>query len=183
MNQAITMMQVLNWDGTNYVYLNDCLNKAIKPYLTLYNNETNYTNFINKYKDFIIDKLELSLQPINQFQSLYDLDTSQAMLLKLVNDKVQELLTKAINSKLMLDNTWDDFNNIGSDLGDEQNTIGYSGYDVNNQQSDYQTNNRNTKNISSTSRLQYIEYLNTTTNNFVEIFVKDMIKLMCRIIY
>lgn len=183
MNQAITMNQVLNWDGTNFVYLNECINEASDVYKMIYNNDTTYNAFIDKYKTFIQSKLKLSLKAIGKFESLYDLDTSQDMLMKLTNEKIQELYNKAINSKLMLDNTWDDFINIGSIESNTNSSIGYSGYDVVNQASNFQTNTGNSKSSGGSNRLQYIQYLNETINNFVEIFVKDVVKYMCRIIY
>lgn len=183
MNQAITINNVLGWDNTNFNYLNDCINQSSEVYKVIYNNDPNYNAFIDKYKLFIQNKLKLSLKAIGNFESLYDLDTSQAMVLKLTNDKIQELYNKSINSKLMLDNTWDDFLNIGSIESNTNTSIGYSGYDINNQASNFQTNKGNSKSSGGSTRLQYIQYLNETINNFVEIFVKDMIKYMCRIIY
>ena len=183
MNQAITMNNVLGWNGTNFNYLNDCINQSSEVYKVIYNNDPNYNAFIDKYKTFIQNKLKLSLKAIGNFESLYDLDTSQAMVLKLTNDKIQELYNKSINSKLMLDNTWDDFLNIGSIESNTNSSVGYSGYDINNQASNFQNNSGKSKSIGGSSRLQYIQYLNETINNFVDIFVKDMIKYMCRIIY
>lgn len=183
MNQAITLSQVLNWNGTDFQYLNECINESADVYKMINNNQAGYNAFIDKYKTFIQSKLKMSLKAVMKFEVLYDLDTAQAMLLKLVNEKIQELFNKSMNSKLMLETNWEDFTNIGSIESSNNSSIGYSGYDVVNQASNFQTNTGNMKQTGGTNRIQYIEYLNETTNNFVEIFIKDMIKYMCRIIY
>lgn len=179
---VLTINNILELNSTGkYVYLRTCLDNIANSYKPLF--DTGYSNFINKYIDFLEKRLSLSLKSIGNFESLFDLQTSQDMILKLLNEKFQEFINKSVNSKLMMDSSWEDFANLGLSSQESQSNIGYSGYDVNNQEGNFSKSNTSGSAKGGAQRIQYIMFLNDTTNNFIDIFIKDVVKLICRIIY
>ena len=178
----LTINNILQQDSNGkYVYLRTCLDNIANSYKPLF--DTGYSNFINKYIDFLEKRLTLSLKSIGNFESLFDLETSQDMILKLLNEKFQEFINKSVNSKLMMDSSWEDFANLGLSSQESQSNIGYSGYDVANQEGNFSKSNTSGSAKGGAARIQYIMFLNETTNNFIDIFIKDVVKLICRIIY
>lgn len=137
---------------------------------------------IGKYLDYIVFKAEKALKPLLNMESLYDENASVNILDNIFNSYGISLYTNSVLHGLLMDSSFRDFDSLGELLDTNEQLIGYQGFNITNQDGNYQTI-KNTARSKGKQRLQYMAVLDGTANQIVDNIVRDIKKNLLRLIY
>lgn len=139
-------------------------------------------NEIDKYLTYIVFKAENALKPLLAMESLYDQEASFEVLENIFNTYGLSLYTNAILHSLLLNNSFRDFDNIGKLINDNEQLIGYQGFDLTNQDGNFQSIKNKATTLGS-QRLQYMGVLDVSAKQIVDNIARDIKKNLLRLIY
>lgn len=136
---------------------------------------------VNKFKNYINYKLEKYLLPFLNYEVIYQ-DAYCSDNIAYLTSRYAMELWKLINYHyLLLDKSFTDFEKIGNIISEIEQSTGYGGFSINNQDGDFQKSKSSSKN--NANRLQYITLLNMRMDDVISEFVNEIITRVCRLIY
>lgn len=111
-----------------------------------------------------------------------DLDYSSYIFENIIYSEINTLITNAYFIKLITSENFSSLDSLDQVQSTADNSVGYSGYSIENQDGQYMTNNSKTLS-SGTNRLQALEYLRTYTLNWIDNIFNQIKNKLCRLIY
>lgn len=171
----------------NSVFLREVLdNKSILVMLTEeFNRMKDISNLteleINKFKSYMVYKIDKQLNQYLALQCLYDIETSSKMIEAIISDRFVNLYKNAVIHSLLSNKSFTDFDAIGSMMSETKTDIGYSGFNITNQDGAF--NKQTVSQVNNGLRLQYMMLLDEHTKQIATEITNEIIKKICRSIY
>lgn len=136
---------------------------------------------VNKFDGYLTFKLEKYFAPYLKYEVIYEIDTCIANLQKICSKYANDLWRWVNLQYLLLDNSFTDFENIGSMISELEQSTGYGGFSINNQDGDFQKSKSISKN--NANRIQYLNLLLIKIDDILNRLVNESIQTICRLIY
>lgn len=127
-------------------------------------------------------RVDLALKKFFKFELLFTSETTTAMVEGYFAEHLINLLTSQYVDMHFINDDWmaDD---LGKDVSNLETALNYAGYNVENQQGTFQKTNSSGKTYGGLTKLQYLQFMNNHTNNWVNGFAKWFKSTLLRLIY
>lgn len=138
-------------------------------------------DIVNKFDSYLTFKLEKYFAPYLKYEVIYEIDICVNNLLNITSKYANDLWRWINLQYLLLDNSFTDFENIGSMISELEQSTGYGGFNINNQDGDFQKSKSLSKN--NANRIQYLNLLIIKIDDILNRLVNESIQTICRLIY
>lgn len=158
------------------------INQLLNEQFTIYMNLTNDLTAFNGIKTFLEQKIEIAIQPYLDFETLFDQEKSVLILTMIFSRNFINMIKNSAVQTVLLDKSWLEFTNIGNDSNSSNNQISYAGYDVQNQDGQFQTYISESRSLGK-RRLEYLIYLEQSLKEPIENLIKDIQENLLKLYY